>query len=174
MGRVNVIQQQPRWAVEPPPAGSGEGLVEGDDAGKSNDQLSEQRLARKELFDFGGVWWHGTKGKWMSLWRCKNLKCGDLKCVEVSSTTNLSTHLKAEKCMGPQGYKETLDRLRKGKSQSSLSSFIVKFSKKDKAIHDWVEIIVLKNMPMSIVQSKFWQKKLKCGDAGPISIRKHD
>ena len=47
MGRVNIIQQQPRWAVEPPPAGSGERLVEGDDAGKSNDELTDGRLARK-------------------------------------------------------------------------------------------------------------------------------
>ena len=163
MLRTNEINTQPSWAVEPPPAGSGRRPPQAEDT-KSNDKCSDGVLVRKELMKFGGVWWHDTKHKWQSSWTCKNRRCGKKEMsVDVNATTNLINHCKSERCYGQQGLIATLDDLKKGKKQTTIGAFYDRYSVKEKDTHDWVELIVIGNEPISIVESKFWRGKLKCG-----------
>ena len=154
----------PTWAIEPPENADPRPVQMA--TMKSNQQCSTGELARKELFSYGGVHWHGkfNPPRWTGHYLCKNPHCRDPEVAcDVNATTTLVAHCKTKKCMGARQFLEIIEQLKKGTTQTSIKDHFQKFSQRDKDICSWIEVIVAKNMPLSVVEDAFWRKKLHCG-----------
>jgi hypothetical protein len=63
--------------------------------------------------------------------------------------TNLISHLRS--CVGTDYERVFLDHQKVAASSSTMSAFYVRVSNQEKEMHQWIEFVVIMNLPVSFV-----------------------
>ena len=130
--------------------------------------MSKGKLCHKEQFHYGGVYWNGKS--WMIYFKCKKCSTADVA-VPPGNCTNLLNHEKVAKCMGATGLRSIVQALKSNNPQTSMDHFFSsQFSEHEKGIYGWIEVIVEKYIPLSIVEDSFRRMRMNCGSTS-VSIK---
>ena len=129
----------------------------------SDKKLSNAQLCAKHLFIYRGVHWNGTK--WQGSWVCKNKSCrGEVKLQQGSGFTNLVNHVITKKCLGRDGFNRFCTQIRQSTDETALPDNYQSYTEKDDSVFIWLQCIIDKSLPFSMVQDKFWRKHLAVGE----------
>lgn len=102
-------------------------------------------------------------------WQCK-------KCLKTKSKnggwTNLISHLRT--CVGTDYEKVFLDHQKaSAASNSTMSAFFVRVSDREKEMHQWIQFIVMMNLPVSFVDSAYTRAISRLKSISGRSLRRH-
>ena len=99
-------------------------------------------------------------------WQCK--KCDNIK-SKNGGWTNLLSHLKS--CIGPD-YEYQYERMRKS-TGGNLNGYFHRMSNAEKEMHDWIELLVMKNLPLSFVDCPFVRQQSRLKSVSSKTVQKH-
>ena len=99
-------------------------------------------------------------------WQCK--KCSKVK-LKNGGWTNLLNHLKS--CVGGD-FKTEYRRVQKS-TGGIISGYFLKMSNAEKEMFDWIELLVMKNFPLTFVDCPFVRSQSKLRSVCSKTVRKH-
>jgi len=99
-------------------------------------------------------------------WVCK--KCGKKK-LKSGGWTNLLNHLRS--CVGPL-FEEQFDSSQQH-HKSRITSYVLRVSEAEHDVYKWIEWIVMKNLPISMVDDPLTREAVRYKPLGSKSLRKY-
>jgi hypothetical protein len=101
-------------------------------------------------------------------WKCR--KCGNVK-AKNGGWTNLLNHLKS--CLG-KSYMETFLEAKRSQKSQQMSHFTGQHvSNAEKEVFEWIEFIVMKNLPMMFVDCPFTRRMCRAKPISSKTLRRH-
>ena len=100
-------------------------------------------------------------------WQCN--KCSKVK-SKNGGWTNLLSHTRT--CVGIDYEKVFLDHKKVTKS-STMSGFFVRVSEQEKQMHQWIQFIVMKNLPVSFVDCTYTRNISRLKQVSGRTVRRH-
>jgi hypothetical protein len=104
-------------------------------------------------------------------WTCK--KCGKSK-TKNGGWTNLITHLRS--CIG-EDFGCIFDNARKESNTNNknggIGTYVLRLSTTEKEMHQWIELIVMKNLPVGFIDCPFIRNMSKLKPVSAKSVRQH-
>lgn len=101
-------------------------------------------------------------------WQCK-------KCMKTKSKnggwTNLLSHLRS--CVGSEYEKAYLEHQKLISSSKAASGFFIRISDREKEMYNWINFIVMKNLPVSFVQCPFTRDISRLKAVSAQTLRGH-
>ncbi len=101
-------------------------------------------------------------------WQCK-------KCLKTKSKnggwTNLISHLRS--CVGTDYERVFLDHRKAAASTSTMSAFFVRVSDREKEMHQWIQFVVMMNLPVSFVDCVHTRAISRLKPISGRSLRRH-
>ena len=102
-------------------------------------------------------------------WQCK--KCDNLK-QKNGGWTNLTNHLKS--CIG-ENYEAQFDHVKKTTANGGkLLAFFVGIGDKEREMFEWIEMLVEKNFPSTLVDCPFVRKLSKNKDIAKVCFCRYE
>jgi hypothetical protein len=99
-------------------------------------------------------------------WQYK--KCDNSK-SKNGGWTNLLNHLKS--CIGLD-YEDQYERMRLSRG-GNLNGYFHRMSNAEKEMHDWIELLVMKDLPLSFVDCPFVRLKSRLKSVSSKTVQKH-